>query len=82
MPSKPIQLVFLTRDSCANTPVLLDNLKSAAESFDSNIGYKVINQGSLAATDARTGYATPTILFNNRDLFGLREPLPPFSAPG
>jgi hypothetical protein len=81
MPSDPIQVIFLTRDGCANTPVLRANLESAAESFDSTVEYEVIDQGTLPATDAHTGYPTPTILYKNRDLFGLPEPVPPFPAP-
>lgn len=82
MPSRPIQLMFLTRDGCANTPVLLENLKSATQSFDPNVDYEIVNQDTLEATDSRVGYATPTILFDNRDLFGLPEPVAPFPAPG
>jgi hypothetical protein len=81
MPADRIQLVFLTRDGCANTPTLLANLKDAAQTFDTAINYEVIDQGTLLPSDPRAGYATPTILYNNRDLFGLTEPTPPFPAP-
>jgi len=81
MSPDPIHVVFLTRDGCANTPVLLANLKSVAESFDPPVDYLVVNQGTLLLTDARIGYATPTILYDNRDLFGLPKPLAPFPAP-
>jgi hypothetical protein len=81
IPANPIQVVFLTRDGCANTPTLLANLKDAAESFDTPINYELIDQGTLLPSDPRAGYPTPTILYNNRDLFGLTEPTPPFPAP-
>lgn len=76
-----IHIVFLTRDGCANTPVLLANLEAAVGSLDPPVDYKVVNQGPLPTTDARVGYATPTILYDNRDLFGLPQPIPPFPAP-
>lgn len=82
MPPGPIHLVFLTREGCANTPVLLANLKAVAESFDLPVDYEVLDQGTLSPTDGRVGYPTPTILYDNRDLFGLPKPEPPFPAPG
>ena len=76
----PIRVVFLTRDGCANTPALLANLKSVADAMDT-LEYEVINQSTLPLTDVRIGYATPTILYDNRDLFGLPKPVSPFPAP-
>ena len=76
-----IHAVFLTREGCANTPVLLANLKAVAESSDLSVDYEVVDQGTLSPTDARVGYATPTILYEKHDLFGLPEPVPPFPAP-
>ena len=76
-----IHVVFLTREGCANTPVLLANLKSVAESFGPPVDYVLVNQGTLPPTDVRIGYATPTILYGNRDLFGLPKPAAPFPAP-
>jgi hypothetical protein len=32
-------------------------------------------------TDPRTGYPTPTVLYKNRDLFGMPPPTPPFPEP-
>jgi hypothetical protein len=82
MPADPVQVVFLTRDGCANTPSLLTNLTEASEAFETAVHYEVIDQGTLPPSDPRAGYPTPTILYNNRDLFGMSEPLPPFRAPG
>ena len=75
-----IHVEFLTRDGCANTPVLLANLETAMESFES-VTYEIVNQETLPVNDVRIGYATPTILYDNRDLFGLPTPEPPFAAP-
>jgi len=76
-----VHVVFLTRDGCSNTPVLLANLKTVAKSFGQPLDYDIVNQGTLPATDARVGYATPTILYDDRDLFGLPIPKPPFPPP-
>jgi len=76
-----IHVVFLTREGCANTPVLLANLKRVAESFEPPVEFVVVNQGSLPPTDARIGYATPTILYDDHDLFGLPKPAAPYPAP-
>jgi hypothetical protein len=79
--SKPIELVFLTREGCVNTPVLLESLTGAAQIFEPPLQYVVVDQGTLLPGDARTGYPTPTILFDDRDLFGLTQPSQPFPAP-
>jgi hypothetical protein len=81
MRSTSIHLTFLTRDGCANTPELLANLEVAARKFNPNVQYELVNQRILAKTDARTGYPTPTILYNHRDLFGMPVPTRPFAAP-
>jgi hypothetical protein len=75
------EVVFLTRDGCINTPILLKNLESAAQAFSPPLQYTVVNQGTLADTDPRTAYPTPTILLANRDLFGAAQPQPPFPPP-
>jgi hypothetical protein len=43
--------------------------------------YQVINIGNLPASDVRTGYPTPTVLWKGRDIFGLRAPKPPYDVP-
>jgi len=35
----------------------------------------------LPADDIRRGYPTPTLLFANRDVFGLAVPTPPLPQP-
>lgn len=74
-------LVFLTRDGCANSERMLANLDAALRTLNRPADYQVIDQGTLPKTDVRTGYATPTLLFNNHDLFGLPEPTPPYPEP-
>jgi hypothetical protein len=74
------KLVLLTRDGCMNTDALKKNLDAAIEQLGRPVAYDVVDQGTLAETDARRGYPTPT-LFANRDVLGLPEPKPPFPEP-
>ena len=74
-------LVFLTRVDCVNTPTLAANLESALETLGLPSDYQVVDLDKLPNSDARTGYPTPTLLYRNRDLFGLPAPVPPFPQP-
>ena len=75
------ELVFLTREGCDNTPTLRANLDEALRALGRPADYAVVDLESLARTDPRTGYPTPTLLYTNRDLFGMPEPVPPFPEP-
>ncbi len=74
-------LVFVTRDGCVNTPDMLINLDDALRALGLALDYQVVNLGTLPPTDPRSGYPTPTVLYRNRDLFGMPEPTPPFPEP-
>lgn len=74
-------LVFVTRDDCVNTPDMLSNLDDALRAMHLPLDYQVVNLGKLPRTDARVGYPTPTVLYRNRDIFGMPEPTPPFPEP-
>jgi hypothetical protein len=74
-------LVFLTRRGCANTARMRTNLDEALASLEVPADYQFIDLATLAAGDARIGYPTPTVLYRDRDLFGLPVPAPPFHAP-
>src|SRR6266851_6381058 len=76
--SMKTDLVFVTRDGCVNTPDMLNNVDDALRALGLRLDYQVVDLGKLAATDARAGYPTPTVLYRNRDLFGMPEPTPPF----
>src|SRR5437899_1350319 len=67
-------LVFVTRDGCVNTPDMLINLDDALRALGRPLDYQVVNLGGLPPTDPRSGYPTPTVLYRNRDLFGMPEP--------
>lgn len=74
-------LVFLTRRGCANTARMRANLDEALAALGAPADYQFIDLATLAAVDARIGYPTPTVLYQDRDLFGLPVPAPPFHAP-
>ena len=74
-------LVFLTRGGCVNTTTMRANLDSALKDLGRPLSYQFIDLESLPATDARTGYPTPTILLAGKDLFGMATPTPPFPDP-
>jgi hypothetical protein len=79
--SMKTDLVFLTRDGCVNTPDMSLNLDDALRALGLGIDYPMVNLASLAPTDPRIGYPTPTVLIHNRDIFGMPEPTPPFPEP-
>lgn len=74
-------LTFLTRGDCPNTPAMRANLDAALTALGLSLDYAVIDLDTLPKTDARTGYPTPTALYQGRDLFGMPEPTPPFPEP-
>lgn len=74
-------LVFLTRDGCVNTPDMVNNLDDALESLGWANDYQYIDIGKLPKNDVRTGYPTPTLLLNGKDIFGMAVPKPPYNAP-
>ena len=76
-----VELEFLTRDGCRNTPQLLENLKAAISSGKLRARFAVVHQGTLPPEDPRNGYPTPAILVNGRDVFGLPVPQAPFPEP-
>ena len=75
------KLVFLTRGGCANTETMRANLDVALKSMGSTSTYDVVDLDTLPDADARRGYPTPTLLYENRDVFGLPEPRPPLPEP-
>lgn len=74
-------LVFLTRGGCANTAVMRRNLDEAMKSLGLTLGYDVVDQDTLAEADVRRGYPTPTLLYDDRDVFGMSAPKPPLPDP-
>ena len=75
------QLVFLTRDGCVNTVTMRANLDEALRGLGLPSNYQFIDADTLASSDPRGGYGTPTVLYENRDLFGMEEPTVPHPTP-
>ena len=74
-------LVFLTRGGCVNTTVMRRHLDEALKALGLAAGYEVVDQDTLPETDGRRGYPTPTLLYADRDVFGMSVPQPPFPGP-
>jgi hypothetical protein len=75
------ELVFLTRGGCANTTVMRRRVDEALKSLGLAAGYEVVDQDTLSDADVRRGYPTPTLLYEERDVFGMAVPKPPLPAP-
>jgi hypothetical protein len=74
------ELVLLS-GGCANTETMRANLDDALMKMGLAMNYQVVDAARLAPSDARIGYPTPTLLYRDRDLFGLPVPTPPFPQP-
>ena len=76
-----VELQFLTREGCSNTPRMMENLKAAIASGKLPAQYVVVQQAALSPDDPRTGYPTPTILMEGKDIFDLPVPQQPYPEP-
>ena len=76
-----LHLEFLSREGCKNTAAMLENLDVVIADGKISADYTVILQATLQPDDPRTGYPTPTILLNGKDVFGMASPTPPFPEP-
>ena len=69
-----VNLVFLTREGCANTPTMRANLDKALHDLGWTQSYQTIDAATLQKDDTRRSYGTPTILVEDNDLFGKPKP--------
>jgi hypothetical protein len=74
-------ITFLTRTGCANTDRLRANLDSALKTLGRPVSYAMIDLDTLARTDVRSAYPTPTVLYQDHDVFGMAVPQPPYPEP-
>lgn len=74
------KIELLGFSDCPNTPTMRDNLRAALASIATGWTFTETNQERLPVGDIRRGYPTPTILVNDRDLYGL--PVPTASSMG
>ena len=75
------KFVFLTRQGCVNTVTMRQNFDDALKSLGLSLPYQLIDADTLAPSDPRGGYGTPTILYDGRDLFDMPEPPVPHPPP-
>jgi hypothetical protein len=80
-PESVASIVFLTREGCVNTTTMRTRLDEALERLGAAKDYAVIDADTLSESDVKRGYGTPTVLLDNRDLFGMPEPAPPLPSP-
>src|SRR5262249_16602197 len=62
-------LTLLADKDCANSHTMQVNLDGALAKLGWPRTYEQIDVATLAKDDIRTGYATPTVLWRDRDLF-------------
>ena len=72
---------FLTREGCVNTTIMRERLDEAVKGAKLQVTYEVVDLDKLSETDFRRGYPTPSVLYDNADLFGFPKPTPPFPDP-
>jgi hypothetical protein len=58
-----------------------ENLVAALKALNRPGAFETVDQDTLPSTDPRVGYPTPTLLYRNRDVFGLAQPTPPYPEP-
>lgn len=69
-------VVFLTRNGCAQTATMRANLDAALRTLNRATRYTVVDADVLPEQDALRGYGTPTVLVNGSDLFDMPAPGP------
>lgn len=72
----PVTITFLTREGCANTPVMAERLDLALTRLGSGFAVQLLDAATLSDLDPRTGFGTPTLLVHELDLFGAVSPGP------
>ncbi len=62
---------------CPDTPQMRANLTAALEQLGNGAVFADTNQETLPENDLRRGWPTPTVLLNDKDLFGMAPPTAP-----
>jgi len=75
------RLVLLTRDGCVNTDTMRARVVEALRGMPGAPDLQIVDLDTLPASDVRRGYPTPTLLYGDRDVFGLKVPKPPLPEP-
>ena len=64
------EVTLLTRKGCPGSPVMLRNLVAVLTSRGMSGDLVAVDIGKLPQDDIRTGYGTPTVLVDGKDLYG------------
>ena len=70
-------ITLLGFDGCPLTPLMKERLEQAIRVLGRDLDLVQIDQQSLDSSDLRRGYPAPTVLVNESDLFGMKEPTTP-----
>ena len=73
------EIVLLTRDGCPGTPIMRERLEEALRKKGLPESFSVVDLGDVDEDDVRTGYGTPTVLVDGKDLMGAPSPVAPGS---
>ncbi|MFT5098621.1 MAG: hypothetical protein ACI9HY_000730 [Planctomycetaceae bacterium] len=73
---KTPEVSFLTRKGCPKSPAVYKSLLAVLAVRGLSEEPTTIFLGELEVNDIRTGYGTPTILVDGKDLFGRSKPAP------
>jgi hypothetical protein len=73
----PVTVKVLGFEGCPNTPELLYRTKLAATSSGRNLDVVYVDQRRFDADDLRRGWPAPTVLVNDADLMGMKQPTSP-----
>jgi hypothetical protein len=72
---RDIVIEFLSFEGCPHAPVLRQRLDEALQALGMTVTPVLMDLLSLCeASDLRSGFGSPTILVNGRDLFGMDCP--------
>jgi hypothetical protein len=74
-------LTLLTCSECSAGLELRRRLHEALQQLGVKPIFSVVDAGSLSRTDPRAAYPAPTVLWRDRDLFGVPQPPAPYPAP-
>lgn len=80
-PTPDAGIVLLTRTGCVDTAAMRLSVETATRAMTPPADFTVVDLDTLPVDDLRRGYPTPTLLFANRDVFGLPQPKPPLPQP-
>ncbi len=70
----PVTLEILTLPGCPNAEAMTDNLTEACRVRGMSCRIEPVSLETLAETDPRRGWGSPTVLLNGVDLMGATKP--------